>query len=256
MYTPGCTFLGTTLNSIYDGSDCAISRYNKPVHHSSKRGGNVLIRSTSTVRGGRLCLSWHHMVSHDVSTHELLDDRSHHHDKRSLRLQASTPPVAPTAAAPSTICTDHGSQNKNKQALLAWGPFTASYPLYLDQISNAQTNRKGPNNADVFPGSARRNNIIRGVHPNAALSTLNPPNTLFIVTKPKGPTSLESRPKRATCQSRDLLLTFPVAMIPAGRRVARLEGAFPQQPLGRDQLGGEVYVKPEGPGVRNCRLWV
>lgn len=110
MYTPGCTFLGTTLNSIYDGSDCAISRYNKPVHHSSKRGGNVLIRSTSTVRGGRLCLSWHHMVSHDVSTHELLDDRSHHHDKRSLRLQASTPPVAPTAAAPSTICTDHGSQ--------------------------------------------------------------------------------------------------------------------------------------------------
>lgn len=43
------------------------------------------------------------------------------------------------------------------------------------------------------------------------------------------------------------LRTFPVARIhiPARRRVARLECAFPQQPLGRDELGGKVHVKPE-----------
>lgn len=42
-------------------------------------------------------------------------------------------------------------------------------------------------------------------------------------------------------------VTFPVTRvcIPAGKSVARLEGALPQQPLGRDQLGGEVHVKPD-----------
>lgn len=43
------------------------------------------------------------------------------------------------------------------------------------------------------------------------------------------------------------MVTFPVARIhiPVGGSVARLKGAFPQQPLGRHKLGGEVYVKPD-----------